>query len=46
MPKQEKTPMTKPMPPQMMGIRKIVAGSKMIDLVKQTAARKLSKKMC
>jgi len=46
MAKQEKTPMTKPMPMQMMGISKIVAGSKMIDLVKQTAARKLSKKMC
>lgn len=46
MAKQEKTPMTKPMPMQMMGISKIVAGSKMIDLVKQAAVRKISKKMC
>ncbi len=46
MAKQEQTPMTKPMPPQMMGISKIVAGSKMIDLVKQVAVRKISKKMC
>ena len=38
--------MTRPMPPQMMGISKIVAGSKMIDLVKQAGARKLAKKMC
>lgn len=46
MAKQEKTPMTKPMPPQMMGISKIVAGSKMVDLVKQASIRKMSKKMC
>lgn len=46
MPKQEKTPMTKPMPMQMMGISKIVAASKAINLVKQVGARKLSKKMC
>jgi hypothetical protein len=46
MAKQEKTPMTRPMPPQIMGISKIVAGSKMIDLVKQVAAKKMAKKMC
>jgi hypothetical protein len=46
MAKQEQTPMTRPMPPQMMGISKIVAASKMIDLVKQAGARKMSKKMC
>jgi hypothetical protein len=46
MAKQEKTPMTRPMPPQMMGISKIVAASKMVDLVKQAATRKMGKKMC
>ena len=46
MAKQEQTPMTKPMPPQMMGISKIVAASKAIDLVKQAGVRKMAKKMC
>jgi hypothetical protein len=46
MAKQEQTPMTKPMPPQMMGISKIVAASKVINLVKQVGARKIAKKMC
>lgn len=45
MPNKEKTPMTRPMPPQMMGISKIVAASKMIDLVKKVAAKKVAKKM-
>lgn len=46
MAKQEQTPMTKPMPPQMMGISKIVAASKAINLVKQVGVRKMAKKMC
>jgi hypothetical protein len=46
MPKQENTPMTRKMPPQMMGISKIVAASKMVDLVKQVATKKMAKKMC
>jgi hypothetical protein len=46
MPKQEKTPMTKPMPMQMMGISKIVAASKAINLIKSVGAAKMAKKMC
>lgn len=46
MAKQEQTPMTRPMPPQMMGISKIVAGSKAINLVKSVGATKMAKKMC
>jgi hypothetical protein len=42
----EKTPMTRPMPPQMMGISKIVAASKGINLVKTVGAAKMAKKMC
>jgi hypothetical protein len=45
MAKQEQTPMTRKMPPQMMGISKIVAASKMVDLVKQVATRNMGKKM-
>jgi hypothetical protein len=46
MAKQEKTPMNRPIPPQMMGISKIVAASKAIDLVKMVGVSKISKKMC
>ncbi len=46
MAKQEQTPMTRPMPPQMMGISKIVAASKAINLVKSVGVAKMSKKMC
>ena len=46
MAKQEKTPMTRPMPPQMMGISKIVTASKAINLVKSVGAAKMAKKMC
>ena len=46
MAKQEQTPMTRPMPPQMMGISKIVAASKAINLVKAVGAAKMAKKMC
>jgi hypothetical protein len=46
MAKQEQTPMTRPMPPQMMGISKIVAASKAINLIKSVGAAKMDKKMC
>ena len=46
MEKKEQTQMTRPMPPQMMGISKIVAASKAINLVKTVGAAKMAKKMC
>jgi hypothetical protein len=46
MAKQEKTPMTRPMPKTQMGITKIVAAKKAVKVAKVVKAAKAIKKMC
>ncbi|MEY2869582.1 MAG: hypothetical protein RIR01_2079 [Bacteroidota bacterium] len=41
MAKQEKTPMTKPMPKQTMGVNKIVNAKKMVGAAKKMIKRKM-----
>ena len=46
MAKQEKTPMTRPMPKTQMGITKIAAAKKAVKVAKVVKAAKTIKKMC
>jgi len=46
MPKQEKTPMTRPMPKSVMGISKIAPAKKAVKVAKVVKAAKAIKKMC
>ncbi len=46
MPKQEKTPMTRPMPKSTMGISKIAPAKKAVKVAKVVKAAKAIKKMC
>jgi hypothetical protein len=46
MAKQEKTPMTRPMPKTTMGISKIGAAKKAVKVAKVVKAAKAMKKMC
>lgn len=46
MAKQEKTPMTRPMPKQTMGISKMGAAKKAVKVAKVVKAAKAIKKMC
>jgi hypothetical protein len=46
MAKQEKTPMTRPMPKQTMGVSKIAKATKAVKAVKAAKAGRAIRKMC